>query len=70
MPWGGYAEAAPRHLTLRLDRVGWPFPLLPINTGGESEIEGVGGQDFEERQREEGETKGEEKRFWGGGHKF
>jgi hypothetical protein len=53
-----------------LDRVGWPFPLLPINTGGESEIEGVGGQDFEERQREEGETKGEEKRFWGGGQKF
>jgi len=33
MPWGGYAEAAPHHLTLHLDKVGWPFPLLPINTG-------------------------------------
>jgi hypothetical protein len=68
MLWGGYAKAAPRHLTLRLDRVRWPSPLLPINTGGEPEIEG--GQDFEERHREEGETKEGERRFWGGGQKF
>jgi len=51
-----------------LDRVRWPSPLLPINTGGEPEIEG--GQDFEERHREEGETKEGERRIWGGGQKF
>jgi len=50
-----------REGNLTLGQVGWPSPLLPINTGGELEIEG--GQDFEERQREEGETKVEERRF-------
>jgi len=49
------------NLNLRLDKVGWPSPLLPINTVGGLEIEG--GQDFEERQREEGETEVEERRF-------
>jgi hypothetical protein len=46
-----------------LDRVGWPFPLLPINTGGESEIEGVGGggkiskKDKEKRVKQKGKRR-------------
>jgi hypothetical protein len=35
-----------------LDRVGWPFPLLPINTGGESEIEGWGGGKISKKDKE------------------
>jgi hypothetical protein len=69
MPWGGYSKAAPRHLTLRLDKVGWPSPPASYKYRGRTRNRGEG-QNFKERQREEGETNGEEMRFWGGRQKF
>jgi len=58
MPRGGYAKAAPRHLTLYLDRVGWPSPPDSYKYRGEcrsrekrKKRKPRGGKNFGEREK-------------------
>jgi hypothetical protein len=58
MPRGGYAKAAPRHLTLRLDRVRWPSPPDSYKYRGEcrsrekrKKRKPKGGKNFGEREK-------------------